>query len=193
MAEAGYVPKRLLPRLHGFELMMAPYSVAHMKPGLKHPYKDIPKAAATHGYPEPTLIPVPPYSTFAVPFWWMLQGNQRAIQESLAEPLPPDEKAPFPTPWVFGRARQEALVELVFEKRLREGESLALFYCKAGHPLGEQIAPIIRRMFERYSTGKRSLREIARRPGRWAGLPQEQEARAAVNSGCDSGQRDLQR
>lgn len=30
-----YVPKHLLPRVHGFELMMAPYSVAHMKLGLK--------------------------------------------------------------------------------------------------------------------------------------------------------------
>ncbi|MFP4500385.1 MAG: type ISP restriction/modification enzyme [Candidatus Hydrogenedentota bacterium] len=30
-----YVPKHLLPRLYGFELMMAPYAVAHMKIGLK--------------------------------------------------------------------------------------------------------------------------------------------------------------
>lgn len=30
-----YVPKHLLPRLHGFELMMAPYAIAHMKLGLK--------------------------------------------------------------------------------------------------------------------------------------------------------------
>ncbi len=30
-----YVPKHLLPRLHGFEIMIAPYSVAHMKLGLK--------------------------------------------------------------------------------------------------------------------------------------------------------------
>ena len=30
-----YVPKFLLPRLHGFELMMASYTVAHMKLGLK--------------------------------------------------------------------------------------------------------------------------------------------------------------
>jgi predicted helicase len=29
-----YVPKNLLPRLYGFELMMAPYSIAHMKIGL---------------------------------------------------------------------------------------------------------------------------------------------------------------
>ena len=26
-----YVPKHLLPRINGFELMMAPYAVAHMK------------------------------------------------------------------------------------------------------------------------------------------------------------------
>lgn len=30
-----YVPAHLLPRLHGFELMMAPYAIAHMKVGLK--------------------------------------------------------------------------------------------------------------------------------------------------------------
>ena len=30
-----YVPKRLLPRLHGYELLMAPYVIAHMKIGLK--------------------------------------------------------------------------------------------------------------------------------------------------------------
>ena len=30
-----YVPKHLLPRLHGYELMMAPYAIAHLKIGLK--------------------------------------------------------------------------------------------------------------------------------------------------------------
>lgn len=30
-----YVPKQLLPRLHGYELMMAPYAIAHLKIGLK--------------------------------------------------------------------------------------------------------------------------------------------------------------
>lgn len=30
-----YVPMHLLPRLHAFELMMAPYAIAHMKVGLK--------------------------------------------------------------------------------------------------------------------------------------------------------------
>jgi hypothetical protein len=31
----SYVPEHLLPRLHAFELMMAPYAIAHMKIGLK--------------------------------------------------------------------------------------------------------------------------------------------------------------
>ncbi len=30
-----YVPKHLLPRLHGYELLMAPYAIAHVKIGLK--------------------------------------------------------------------------------------------------------------------------------------------------------------
>lgn len=30
-----YTPKYLLPRIHGYELMMAPYAIAHMKIGLK--------------------------------------------------------------------------------------------------------------------------------------------------------------
>ena len=30
-----YVPRHLLPRIYGFELMMAPYAIAHMKIGLK--------------------------------------------------------------------------------------------------------------------------------------------------------------
>ena len=31
----NYVPKHLLPRLHGYELLMAPYAIAHLKVGLK--------------------------------------------------------------------------------------------------------------------------------------------------------------
>ena len=30
-----YVPKHLLPRLYGYELLMAPYAIAHLKIGLK--------------------------------------------------------------------------------------------------------------------------------------------------------------
>jgi len=78
-----------------------------------------------------------------VPFWWMLRKNQKAIDESYPKPLPPDEEPPFATAWVFGRARQEKLLELFFDRRLEEGKSLAIFYCKEGHPLGETLSRLI--------------------------------------------------
>ena len=100
----------------------------------EHPYAEGDKTASTHGHLRPTNVKVPPFSTFAVPFWWMLRSSQNGIDESQPNDLPADQKAPFATPWVFGRERQEALVELFFG-RLTAGSSLALFYCKDGHPL----------------------------------------------------------
>jgi hypothetical protein len=108
----------------------------------RHPYSTYKKAAETHGHLKPTTVTIPPYATFAVPFWWMLQGNQEEIDESLPEPLPLDEKAGFSTPWVFGGERQEALCNLMFG-RLTPERSLVLFYTKEGQPLGETISRLI--------------------------------------------------
>ena len=63
-----------------------------------HPYRDNKKAAATHGCLQPTAVRVPPFSTFAVPFAWMLKENQDRIQAACPTQLPPDEDAPFPSP-----------------------------------------------------------------------------------------------
>ena len=79
-----------------------------------HPYANIKKAAETHGHLKPTLVKVPAYATFAVPFAWMLRSEQDGIDEKLPEALPPDDESPFSSPWVFGRARQEALLKLFF-------------------------------------------------------------------------------
>jgi hypothetical protein len=112
----------------------------------EHPYAK--SSPETHGHLKPTKITVPAYSTYAVPFWWMLKKNQKEIDQSLPKPLPPDEEAPFATSWVFGRARQEKLLEMFFDQRLASGKHaagkpLALFYCKEGHPLGETINRLI--------------------------------------------------
>lgn len=108
----------------------------------KHPYAKKQKAKETHGHLKPTNFKVLPYSTFAVPFAWMLRQNQKDIDASLPTPLPPDENAPFPTPWVFGRVRQEALLNL-FSSRLVSGHSLAFFYCKEGQPFGDSISRLV--------------------------------------------------
>ena len=43
-----YVPRHLLPRLHGYELLMAPYAIAHLKIGLKL-YEPVTASAARSG------------------------------------------------------------------------------------------------------------------------------------------------
>lgn len=107
-----------------------------------HPYSDSEKTASTHGHLKPKTIKIPPYSTFAVPFSWMLRENQKSIDATQPTPLPPDVKPPFHTAWVFGHARQEALVDLVF-KRVSPGKSLIFFYTKEGHPLGDSITRLV--------------------------------------------------
>lgn len=107
-----------------------------------HPYAGIKKAEETHGHLKPTVVRVPSYATFVVPFAWMLRSEQKAIDERLPTPLPPDEESPFASPWVFGRERQEAILKL-FSSRLTPERSLVFFYCKEGQPLGDTISRLV--------------------------------------------------
>jgi hypothetical protein len=108
----------------------------------RHPYADNRNAAATHGVLLPTKVVVPEFSTFAVPFAWMLRENQRELDEKSPHALPADGEAPFPSPWIFGAARQEAVLEMMFG-RLQEGRSLVFFYAKEGHPLGDDLPRLV--------------------------------------------------
>ncbi len=108
----------------------------------QHPYQNNKKCATTHGGMRPRLLEVPPYTAIAVPFLWMLRKEQKRIDETLPESLPHDEEAPFDTPWVFGKERQCALTNHVFDK-LDNNQSLFFPYCKEGHPLGEGIRRLV--------------------------------------------------
>lgn len=72
----------------------------------------------------------------------MLRSEQKAIDERLPIPLPPDEDSPFASPWVFGRERQEAILNL-FSSRLTPERSLVFFCCKEGQPLGDTISRLV--------------------------------------------------
>jgi AAA domain/UvrD-like helicase C-terminal domain len=109
---------------------------------VEHPYASNKKAQKTHGHLLRTNISVPPYTTFAVPFYWMLRGNQEELQSQLPTALPPDEEPPFFSPWVFSKSRQRALCDLFFG-RLTSGKSLVFFYTKSGHPLEETYSRLI--------------------------------------------------
>lgn len=107
-----------------------------------HPYRQNRKCADTHGSMKKRLLTVPAYSAIAVPFNWMLRRNQKEIDGRLPQALPVDGVPPFPSPWVYGRERQEAVVDMVYG-RLTEEKSLAIFYTKEGHPLGDGIRRLV--------------------------------------------------
>jgi hypothetical protein len=107
-----------------------------------HPYAGSEKTKNSHGHLKPTVVQIPPYSTFVVPFAWMLRSEQDGIDKRLPTPLPPDDESPFSSPWVFGRARQEAILKL-FSSRLTPERSLVFFYCKEGQPLGDSIPRLV--------------------------------------------------
>lgn len=120
-------------------------SFMNLKPWVRrfiHPYSGISKAQGTHGHLAPTDFLVPPHTAFAVPFNWMLRSSQETLDASLPEPLPRDETPPFATSWVFGRERQNCILELFFG-RLTPEKSLVFFYCKEGTPVGEELPRVI--------------------------------------------------
>ncbi len=108
----------------------------------RHPYAGLDKTKSTHGSLKPTPIKVAPFSTFAVPFAWMLSSEQSAIDERHATPLPPEDANPPYKTWVFSRQRQLALLDLFFGQVV-PGESLVFFYCKEGQPLGDWASRLI--------------------------------------------------
>lgn len=108
----------------------------------EHPYHKISAAKSTHGDLRTTRVRVAPYTTFAVPFAWMLAKNQPTIDATLPQPLPDDDPAPFKSAWVFGRTRQEALSKQFFDQ-FSPRQSLVFFYCKEGQPLGDHLSRLV--------------------------------------------------
>jgi hypothetical protein len=108
----------------------------------RHPYVELQSTAATHGHLLPTQVKVPAYSTFAVPFAWMLRERSQEIASRLPRPLSPDTEPPFASPWVFPAARQRELIDACFDS-VTPGRSLAMFYTKSGHPLGDHLNRLV--------------------------------------------------
>ncbi len=111
---------------------------------IEHPYQNLKATEATHGHLRPTPVPVPPFATFAIPFDRMLSARQDEIQEGLPERLPDDQEAPFKngSAWVFGRRRQEGLLENFFAP-VEEENPLVFFYTKEGQPISDSITRLV--------------------------------------------------
>jgi len=104
-----------------------------------HPYNYDKKLP--HGKLLPTTFTIPEYSTFAVPFWWMLKKNQNAINEENPG-LVADEYSTFHSSWVYGKDRQKAVLNLFFND-IHEKKSLAVFYTKSGNPVDEETKRLV--------------------------------------------------
>lgn len=101
----------------------------------QHPYKNYEKA--NHSHLERTEFDIPPFSIFAVPFWWMLNKNQSSINEEFPG-LPYNKfNKDFNSSWVFDDKRQNAILDLFFSQ-IAKNKSLVVFYTKSGNPIDEE-------------------------------------------------------
>ena len=89
----------------------------------------------------PTTIEIPEYSFLGVPFRYMSRERSNYMNERFPY-FAPDEEAPFPTGWTFGRQRQYDILKW-YRSNIVEGESLVTFYCKNSNPIDDDARRII--------------------------------------------------
>ncbi|MXW79961.1 MAG: AAA family ATPase [Gemmatimonadetes bacterium] len=111
----------------------------------QHPYTGIERVAETHGHLKKTIRRVPRYTALGVPFRWLRQENRESwVAPRVLRMLPPEEDPPqgFKTAWVFNPALQAAILDAFYEP-VEKDTSLALFYTKGAHPLGDDISRLV--------------------------------------------------
>jgi ATP-dependent exoDNAse (exonuclease V) alpha subunit len=105
-----------------------------------HPYQEYNKA--NHSHLQRTEFEVPPFSVFSVPFWWMLNKNQKEINSEY--PGLPFNQFPktFSSPWVYDELRQKSILDLFFNPIVKN-KSLITFYTKSGNPIDEDCRRLL--------------------------------------------------
>ncbi len=133
-----YVVEDLLPRLNGFELMMAPYTIAHMKLGLKLKYTgyDFASTQRLHVYLT-NALEIPPSDQKALPgeadpfareaYDAAEVKREKAIMVVIGNP-PYSGHSANDSPWISGLLRG----------RDQDGSPTANYYEVDGKPLGER-------------------------------------------------------
>lgn len=106
-----------------------------------HPYNNSYNNDSPHSVLKPTTFTIPPFSSFAVPFWWMLKSNQKKLKESYPD-LPYDENPPFPSSWLYTSNAQNAVLQKFFDP-IKENHSLAIYYVKGANPIDEDLRRLI--------------------------------------------------
>lgn len=110
------------------------------KRSFQHPYKNYTKA--NHLHLERTEFLVPPYSVFSVPFRWMLNSNQKEIDNEFPDLPANNVPVNFKTAWVYDEKRQHAILDLFFTPVVNR-KSLVAFYTKSGNPVDEECQRLL--------------------------------------------------
>jgi hypothetical protein len=106
---------------------LAPFELTRT---VNHPYNRGPETA--HGHFDDTPQRIPPFSTPAIPFRWVLRENMSALGEEHALDVQ-EEREPdlgdFGKTWVQNKENQKALLDC-FADHLKPETSLCFFYAK---------------------------------------------------------------
>jgi predicted helicase len=144
---SGYVRDHLLPRLFGFELLMAPYAVAHFKLALQLAGHDLPEPQrATWAYDFATEERIGIYLTntlegphehTGLPLFTQFLARESAAADEIKRELPIMVVLGNP-PYSGHSANQNPWIDDLLHGQLPDGSRTTSYYEVDGKPLGER-------------------------------------------------------
>lgn len=143
----GYVRDHLLPRLFGFELLMAPYAVAHFKLGLQLAGLDLPEGlreAWAYDFSQDERIGVyltnalePPHEHTGLPLFTQFLARETAAADRVKQDLP--VLVVFGNPPYSGHSANKGVwIDDLLKGRVSDGSKAPSYYDVDGQPLGER-------------------------------------------------------
>lgn len=144
---SGYVRDHLLPRLFGFELLMAPYAVAHFKLGLQLAGLDLPdgqRGAWAYDFSQDERIGVyltnaleAPHEHTGLPLFTQFLARETAAADRVKQELP--VLVVFGNPPYSGHsANKGPWIDGLLKGALADGGRAPGYYEVDGQPLGEK-------------------------------------------------------
>ncbi len=144
---SSYVREHLLPRLFGFELLMAPYAVAHFKLGLQLAALDLPepqRKAWAYDFQGDERVGVfltntleGPHEHTGLPLFTQFLARETDAANRIKQDLP--VLVIFGNPPYSGHsANKGAWIDGLLKGRLPDGAKTASYYELDGQPLGER-------------------------------------------------------
>ncbi|MBN1921427.1 MAG: DUF559 domain-containing protein, partial [Anaerolineae bacterium] len=144
---SSYVREHLLPRLFGFELLMAPYAVAHFKLALQlagHDLQPEQRAAWAYDFASDERIQVyltnaleAPHTEAGLPLFTQFVADESAAADAVKQALPIMVVMGNP-PYSGHSANKGAWIDGLLKGQLPNGTKVRGYYEVDGKPLGER-------------------------------------------------------